>query len=967
MADLIHSINNQWNVFSDGSGVLGGAFTPSGGILFTDGTSINSGFLINTVGKSTVDWNQKLFTGGWSADSLSISGQSVLLTGNPLTDVSFRDISGRALNLISTIQIPNNVGISSRLVAGTPVTVLIYDSNNRTLLGANSEIKLGGSVWLQPLAAENNNISASGGGVNIIVGPTTISGKTPLTTSDTGTFMDTNATGALRFSNLSNASRAVAGNITGGTWYRVAQTTSGANRFAAYVDIGCNGGPTPPSSRKFYISHDWQQNGNITLLHQTLTNTITGIRLVKETGFVGAYVEVIPNATVSGTLFNVTVQNDDSIEDFPLRAMAWSGVGALPSNQVVTTQLDLSNNKTFGVSSTQLGTGYFGVSSLGIEINNSLAVTQAQTGIYSGSFYPSTSNPSGYLTGSTGGFINSNQTGAFYPKTGNPSGFLIPANTGFLAAEYVGTVELLPNNNQGLFFANNQSETSSPIWGAFMTNGLTNWVKRGGTLNTYVSGAVTITSPRNVVEPALDKFSQHSRGFTTLSRSGSGTAVFEFTGINFNVPSHGQYSPFLIQRTPHSYTNLKVEFYGTSGDWITVFDASPSITGFVWGGPYGGWGVSGVRFSISSSGASDIYLNELGIWNRNYVKGTNLYAFIHSDVTFSGIVGNALTVSGATSISGSSIVTKNQTGTLVGLDATGALANSFVSFAQTGSFYPRVGNPSGFITGSGNFVTNSKTGNFLFNAMTGNVNISSPFTIGSPGSLSINGSQRTIFSFFEPTYGVQYMHAIDGNSFINFAANGPSGASTPLISGFGLFATGIKVSGVNVITQNDTGSFYPRNNPSGYVTSSSGVLALTNVSGVLTSGDIVIDTGSWYEVTSGTLTSGTWLINGQLHGGYADSYVNIAARLLTAPSTIHHVGIATTPQNFGAQTGFVTIPLNTIINVTGSTLVKLQVASSIFTGPSNGATIFSNYKWNIGGSATGVNTKATYFLATKIG
>ena len=67
-------------------------------------------------------------------------------------------------------------------------------------------------------------------------------------------------------------------------------------------------------------------------------------------------------------------------------------------------------------------------------IDSSNFVLKSETGAYTGQFYPRTTNPSGYVTGSvirpsdTGSFITTSQTGAFYPRS-NPSGFVSDNST----------------------------------------------------------------------------------------------------------------------------------------------------------------------------------------------------------------------------------------------------------------------------------------------------------------------------------------------------------------------------------------------------------------------------------------------------------------------------------------------------------------------------------------------------------
>jgi hypothetical protein len=298
----------------------------------------------------------------------------------------------------------------------------------------------------------------------------------------------------------------------------------------------------------------------------------------------------------------------------------------------------------------------------------------------------------------------------------------------------------------------------------------------------------------------------------------------------------------------------------------------------LWGGPYtaiADYPAKGFRFTISynSSTTGTSYIQELGVWNRNYIKGSNLYAFLYDNATFQNVIASGVTVSG------SSVVTKNQTGILVGKNESGILVgknesgifvgknetgifqNTFVAYSGTGAFYPRNGNPSGYLTGStGGFVDINQTGIYSNSFYPLTSNPSGYLTAASTGNL-----QNSFVSYAET--GAFYPRSGNPSGFLtgstggfvsltesrNVTFNGSVAFTSTALFGSNIVVTGqtqlnsgVTISGQSVVTgytnmfvqTGQTGifsnSFYPLNsNPAGYITGATGGFVSTSQTGIL--------------------------------------------------------------------------------------------------------------------------------------
>lgn len=918
MGDLIHSINNQWNVYSDGSGNLAGNLTVSGSATVSGssvvtanqtGSFATQNYVSTQITNLTIlknnaedNWNlylvdpsdtSVLFTfqpsgviheyrlqddvtksciidlaGTYSNHPLAyqqphISGFAItgspqigatifyqnntpldslyyplttnpsgfLLTGNLTTDVSFRDISGRELDLTSFIQLQNNQAIRSRLAVGTPVTVLIYNSSNQLLIGANNEIKTNGSVALQPPSGGNITASVSGGGVGSLVGPWSLSGNTLITNADTGalanSFVNFGQTGSAfyprsgnpsgyvtssqtgvyqdsgrnRISTLASSYVANFGAATGDNWYRVALTNVGAGlRFSALVDVSTNGGTTTPCTRLFDLSHDWISSSAITLRHSTLNSAhITDYRLVRNTGTQQMFFDVYAPVSFSAGDAKISIINTDAYSPANSLFATFSGAnsgfaGVLGTNEVLEAQVStrnrlweasLTNNSGIFtmhtnsgmvapafVSSVAVGTKPITVASTTLCNNLNVELLSGQAGAFylnvanhvgTGAYYPRTGNPSGFITGSTGGFVSATQTGQFVTLVDNReevanglvtlNGPIVYGATGRPRVAMGADSSYYPN----VAFYNFDNITT----GAWVLN---TPIPRTSNTQFQIRVQGHGTNSAGGLTGNIDML---TFGYMQAAISGSidglpGAIFPDHCSIrnnsSLNVPVWLGVNTSGNLALAFGDTGTKFYFWRAWADAAIVWNNNTGryLTGWSWSVETGanfGWG-DRKQFSGFQQHLHDATQIAAGVLPSGRLVGN------YPQITGLGTL-PALTVNGPMTLSGFTPVTKNDTG---------ALANSFVAFNQTGQFVGTGETRSLVFTNATITTLNSSTGTFT--------------TLNVGASLSVTGPAAF------------------------------NGATT--------------VSGYTVITNNDSGQFYPRNNPSGYVTSTSGGIQISD-------------------------------------------------------------------------------------------------------------------------------------------
>lgn len=407
--------------------------------------------------------------------------------------------------------------------------------------------------------------------------------------------------------------------------------------------------------------------------------------------------------------------------------------------------------------------GHWTLSGNGLVTSNQTG-TLVPTGL-TGRFYLN-SNPSGFVTsaqtgilvptGATGLFVTTNQTGTLVPTglTGrfylntNPSGFVTADQTGLLLSGFVEVVEKNQVFIPGLMFCGNQADTH-PVWGGYYTNALTNWTRRGGVVNVLTSGLVNCINASGLYIPSKAS-DQNALEFATINRSGTGVVVFEFSGISLGVPSHAAWSAFLIARSSiysDAMTGVKAEFLDNSGSWLTMQSGVPSFTGGIWASAITGivnYPVKGFKLSLLiASGATPFYLSEVGVWNGNYLKGTNLLAFKHDSGDFTAVTVNgvpAVLTSQTGEYADKNYVTGASGVLRTDLNATGQYLLGLIASSSAGVSLLNGGSGAMIISGTGNvvvtrsgqniyvsgntgaysnFVYKGETGSFVTTAMTG--------------------------------------------------------------------------------------------------------------------------------------------------------------------------------------------------------------------------------------------------------
>lgn len=215
--------------------------------------------------------------------------------------------------------------------------------------------------------------------------------------------------------------------------------------------------------------------------------------------------------------------------------------------------------------------------------------------------------------------------------------------------------------------------------------------------------------------------------------------------------------------------------------------------------------------------------------------------------------------------------------------ATGIDGSSFVLKSESGAFYP-ASNPSGFITGlnSGIYVTGqvvrpSETGNFITSSQTGQfypMSNPSGFATGVDASNLVSKNETGAYTglfypllsnpsgyltgqvvrpsdtgaFYPRANPSGFITGIDTSSFVLQSQTGSyTGLFYPLLQNPNGYVTGSVVrpnETGSFITNGQTGQFYPANNPSGYV--AGGVVRPNETGAFLTSlpDDIVRTTGN---------------------------------------------------------------------------------------------------------------------------
>lgn len=453
--------------------------------------------------------------------------------------------------------------------------------------------------------------------------------------------------------------------------------------------------------------------------------------------------------------------------------------------------------------------------------------------------------------GETGTFVTSDKTGSFV--TTAMTGILVPTGaTGNLVnvSQTGGFVAVNdPNRNlyhPGISFSSMQGDNVHGIWGGGFTNALTNWTRRGLFLTTLSSGGVTgVQDPQNTVEHL--RGTQPMKTWAAINQTGSGTATFIFTGLGHSINAHAGFQAYVMGRlttVQSDITGLMVEYQNNTGGWEQVFSGAPAWTGNMWIGPYVNVTNNvpiGVKFTLGTRNFSgSVSLAELGIWNKNYMRGSHYLALQYESCAFiNTIVSGTLSVSGNASISGSPIITAGQTGTLVPTGLTGR----FVTTGQTGNFVTTSMTGTLVPTGlTGIFVTTGQTGLLVNNFSTQNVSGNKSFY----GFTSLIGGVQ----IYNGAYSDILYSISDTSRYADMFLAQLATGGIPILDWANRYLTGnwsvggLRISGNQVITSAQTGDYVQTGESrpvnftgpvtAGYINSTSGVFSTLNVGGSLT-------------------------------------------------------------------------------------------------------------------------------------
>ena len=290
-----------------------------------------------------------------------------------------------------------------------------------------------------------------------------------------------------------------------------------------------------------------------------------------------------------------------------------------------------------------------------------------------------------------------------------------------------------------------------------------------------------------------------------------------------------------------------------------------------------GGAVDGGIFFVTGSGLTGI--NDSGA----------IIGFDHSDEFKFGIGTRASDLSTLSTIASFSDVTGASGNLQTQINTLNSATGSYVLDSETGQFYPN-SNPSGFITGINNIVYT--TGNQIISGaktFTGSFNVSTNDAIiirstGYTNGVEIGGGyfNKIADGGFTNDFGVGGTEnhfgdsATSSNSFGGSAVQNDFGAYATLnnyYAGFGIgqfdFDTRLTVSGTGVllegeipdtgylsgyVNKNETGDFYPRTNPSGYITGINNLVFITGnqtISGAKTfSNNLVVGGNDLFVDTS---------------------------------------------------------------------------------------------------------------------
>jgi hypothetical protein len=664
-----------------------------------------------------------------------------------------------------------------------------------------------------------------------------------------------------------------------------------------------------------------------------VTNSTTGVLLVGKNE-TGVYTNTFVSKTETGAYDNTFISHVESGAFYP-RSGNPSGYLTSANTGILVGKNETGIFDNTFVSRTESGslTGAF----YPRNGNPSGFLISSDTGV----FYPGSSNPSGYIRSSETGaytntfvqktetgvfdntFISHTESGNFYPRVGNPSGFLLisdlstyitTSQTGILVGENeTGQFRLLSDPRTGyyqgptLFSGRTRHLMDSeayfyPIAAYFKAD------------TPAITGAWVINTPIPRDSLAMFKLDIYGHEFGTSSVIDLSVIGYAYNGVTGHDGIVGRFFSHGITDNSNrnhakwvginSGGNIAIAI-GNTGDvrnfqrmWV---DASVHRLHNTFSGRYlTGWSITiNTGSGISSGGAvtffgfKDMESGTNGIEYHNHDAGSltagvvpsarmvGSYSSITSVGTLTSLTVNGnVSLTGQVAISGQAPVTKNQTGIYtnefyplnsnpVGYITSASLIG-YVQSSETGIlvgkditgsyFYPRFQNPSSYLTSADllNYSTKTDTGTLLIGKdITGtyfyprNQNPSGYLTSADLSSYATKTDTGNLLVGRDITGTFFYPRNQNPNSYLTSADLSSYATKTD---------TGNLLVGKDM-TGNYTNVFYPRNtNPNGYAVLTvdiQGVYATTSQTGISLVGKDI--TGSFFyprnQNPAGYLTS----------------------------------------------------------------------------------------------------------------
>ncbi len=530
------------------------------------------------------------------------------------------------------------------------------------------------------------------------------------------------------------------------------------------------------------------------------------------------------------------------------------------------------------------------LNSTGFNLQGQIDTITTWTGFSTGLYYPRSTNPSGYVTGSvvrpseTGNFITAGQTGAFYAAT-NPNNYITYAQVGGVqtinvsglpvsgALTYTGAGNVtITRSGQTIIWSGDTGSLASSI-----NLGLTGSNLQGqiNTITTWTGFSTGLyypysSNPAGYVTGLVVRPSE-TGSFITTSQTG---AFYAASNPN-NYIAYAQVGGVQTVNVTGLLVSGALNFTGAGN--VTVSKSGQTI---IWSGDTGSLASAS---SLASTGASlQSQINTLTSWTGlttglyyPYTTNPSGYATYSQLTGASGNLSDRLNTTGSTLLSliqAASAGVSSINGRSGILTLNGAGNNTVLTAGQTitvsgntgeyANFYS-ISNPSGYISNSG-FITggyNVGGGSGIFSGASGSQFVFKTL-IGGSGILISGNSGNSTLTFIVTGLGggagggeANTASNIGGGSGIAFQKVGVDLQFKSLKAGSDLSITGgtgelsINLTGSfartsdtgNFITAGQTGQFYAATNPNNYITYAQvGGVQTLNVSGLQVSGNVVL-------------------------------------------------------------------------------------------------------------------------------